>query len=132
MKKRNVEQHDNIQSYDDIIDLTWEYEKILFKEYIGSYQGDLVVIFEDNGKFGLLVQGYGSCTGCDELIGIVYDHNDGRDVTDQLNGISQRMFDSIMWHDSLDDLAETALERNGNYWYSYDYNFRVIIDSFRQ
>jgi hypothetical protein len=39
-------------------------------ETFGDYQGDYAAIVEKNGKVGLVIIGYGSCSGCDALEGI--------------------------------------------------------------
>lgn len=41
--------------------------EVLLTEYLGSYEGDFFAVLRDGGKFGLLIFGYGSCSGCDAL-----------------------------------------------------------------
>ena len=52
-------------SYEDLVK-SWGHE-IVDQEEFGSYQGDLIYILRDGDRHGLLVIGYGSCSGCDEL-----------------------------------------------------------------
>lgn len=61
-------------SYSELVS-SMEYEE-LFYEDIGSYQGDYLYFLKDedrssivanDARYGLLVFGYGSCSGCDSL-----------------------------------------------------------------
>jgi hypothetical protein len=53
---------------------------------LGSYQGDIVMIVSDTqGQYGLLVTGYGSCSGCDALCAC-YTNNDYEELRETLCG----------------------------------------------
>jgi hypothetical protein len=59
---------------------------------LGSYQGDiLMVLRNDSGQFGLLVTGYGSCSGCDALEGC-------RGKAKELETLRSDLCDSIVWY----------------------------------
>lgn len=51
-------------SYDPMIEA---FGDVAIRVDAGSYQGDTYVLYEDNGKFGYLTFGWGSCSGCDAL-----------------------------------------------------------------
>ena len=63
-----------------------------------DYQGDIRVMFEKDGKYGYLVIGFGSCSGCDALQACE-NYED-----------AQVLFNSFLsntkWFDSLLDLKE--------------------------
>ena len=51
--------------YDTLIE---SFAEIVSTRELGSYQGDLVYVLKrDDGEFGVLIVGYGSCSGCDAL-----------------------------------------------------------------
>jgi hypothetical protein len=53
-------------NYNNLVE-SYGYE-ILHTFDLGSWQGDLLMIVAHQGKYGLLTTGYGSCSGCDELL----------------------------------------------------------------
>ena len=58
----------SFSSYQALVE-SYGYE-VLDSITLGSYQGDIVMVVGDMaGKYGLLVTGYGSCSGCDALEG---------------------------------------------------------------
>ena len=75
-------------SYGDIIN-SFECESI-FSEILGSYQGDELHFLKDkDGRYGILVFGYGSCSYCDALEGC----SSVQDVKD----LQESLFGSIEW-----------------------------------
>lgn len=89
----------NSPSYSELVD-SMEYE-VLFHEDIGSYQGDYLYflkdedrssVLSDDARYGLLVFGYGSCSGCDSLQAC----SNETDVTDLRNNIHN----NIKWFKS--------------------------------
>ena len=68
--------------YEAILE-SFEYEILLKKDY-GSYQGDTLVLFKDNNKYGFLNFGWGSCSGCDALAACS-DYEDLRKLRDGLH-----------------------------------------------
>ena len=77
-------------SYEELVD-SMEYD-VITKEDIGSYQGDYLYFLKDTDRYGLLVFGYGSCSGCDSL----QDCGNEEDVTSLRNDIES----NIKWFDS--------------------------------
>lgn len=84
-------------SYDSVID-SYGFNK-LHSEFLGSYQGDALFLLHDkaSSKYGLLVFGYGSCSGCDSL--------QGCSTTEEVVGLREQLFDQITWK-SKGDLLE--------------------------
>jgi len=54
-------------SYESLVS-SYGYE-IINKIELGDYSGDIIMIVGLEGKYGLLTTGYGSCSGCDNLLG---------------------------------------------------------------
>lgn len=60
-----------------------------------DYQGDTRALLERNGKFGLLVFGWGSCSGCDAL--------QGCGSYEEVDELIQKLNASITWFDTLQE-----------------------------
>jgi len=65
------------------------------EEDFGSYQGDLLFLVSDGERSGLLIQGYGSCSGCDALED-AHPWDDDGDFTN-LTALRDQMVAGIMW-----------------------------------
>ena len=65
---------------------------VAVREDVHDYQGDTWVLYDNNGKIGYLVFGWGSCSGCDALQGCV--------DFDELQDLCDRLEDGIMWFDN--------------------------------
>lgn len=59
-----------------------------------GYQGDTRILYDNDGKIGYLIFGWGSCSGCDALQAC-HDYEDLQRLCDQLQ-------DMIMWFESKD------------------------------
>lgn len=57
--------------------------------YMGNYEDDLLMVVSKNYKFGLLVTGYGSCSGCDALQGCV--------TNTERTELAVELYNKIMW-----------------------------------
>lgn len=77
------------RSYEKIIEATGC--EIIDSLYLGSYQGDLLMIVTKNYMFGILSTGYGSCSGCDKLKGC--------DNDTERAELAKKLYESIMWKD---------------------------------
>lgn len=111
-------------SYDDLVK-SWGYE-IVDQEEFGSYQGDLTYLLRDGERYGLLVIGYGSCSGCDELQAIEPWDDDG-DWTEVVE-LADRLRDEIHWEDDKDALMAWVDEHPENHWWSYDDQIRAWLN----
>lgn len=59
-----------------------------------DYQGDSVVVLSRQGQFGVLVFGWGSCSGCDAL--------QACGTWEEVNDLRRELFDSIRWGTATD------------------------------
>lgn len=57
-----------------------------------DYQGDTRVLYDNNGKIGHLVFGWGSCSGCDAL--------QACETLDEVQELCNMLENSIIWFDS--------------------------------
>jgi hypothetical protein len=69
-----------------------------------DYQGDSRVLYEKDGKFGYLIFGWGSCSGCDALQGC----STVSDIQELIDKLSR----SVVWYDSLAELKQYFNEKD--------------------
>ena len=114
--------------------------------YSGDYQGDLYMIVRDGeGRYGYLVTGYGSCSGCDAYEGSRDDdlyglpHEDRYDLTlaqiiealptGELVRLRDALVEGVQWVENPADLAVVLAEAlaedaKGTRWYYTEPEFR--------
>lgn len=51
----------------DYMPMLEDFADMVIKVDDDDYQGDSFVLYEDNGRYGYLTFGWGSCSGCDAL-----------------------------------------------------------------
>ena len=119
-------------SYGTIVN-SWEYEVLAF-ETTGSYQGDHEVLFSDSeGRYGFLVVGYGSCSGCDLLEAITpYSYTETQDWT-EVDTFRNELKGDIQWFDTTEDaltFLRSKIEGDVNSWYSWDREINEVMEKF--
>lgn len=75
-----------------------EFGQIILQVDDNDYQGDSRVIYQDEEKFGYLIFGWGSCSGCDAL--------QACDSIEEVQTLMDSLFHQIRWFDSLPKLQE--------------------------
>lgn len=112
-------------SYGDL--LTHTGLTVLNQETFGSYQGDYLFTVTDGTRHGIVIVGYGSCSGCDELEHLLSGsfHWDGwpeaqyREVTQFAQDLAKR----VHWGDRT-QLTEYLLGDDSYMrWYRHDDGF---------
>lgn len=88
-------------------------------EEFGDYQGDAIAVVKDeDGRLGIAVWGYGSCSGCDHLQNIAMGFDD--DFWIAADKYAQEMRDSAVWANDGESLQELAARRlvagEGDWW----------------
>lgn len=106
---------------------------VLNFETFGSYQGDHLALLASGDRVGLVVFGYGSCSGCDELEAISPSHwacDDDSCTCDwgPVEELSRRLAGSVHWEDSREALAEWVNSSPENHWWSYDEEIANWLD----
>lgn len=118
-------------SLPDYDDLVRQFAHIFFTVSDGDYQGDHFYVVTSWGKlstgkngirYGFLVVGYGSCSGCDSL--------QACDSWEELAELAQRIHSDVRWFDSLPLLVAFLEDREGRapgqFWRADAYGSRVI------
>jgi len=94
-------------SYEDLLESYGH--KILIKVDQDDYQGDSMVLFynekiDTNQKYGFMVYGWGSCSGCDALEGCDSNYKEVQDLADSME-------QSITWFESYKDFKRYIDDR---------------------
>jgi hypothetical protein len=90
--------------YDGIVD-GWGYEVVL-SDGDNDYQGDNRWLLRDGGRYGILVYGFGSCSGCDAFQAA---EDEGPAAVEALG---EDMKARIIWGESKKDALEKVLGRD--------------------
>ena len=111
---------------------SWGYE-VLDLSMTGSYQGDYEALLRDkDGRYGIVVFGYGSCSGCDALQAVEPWGDDG-DWTAVIE-LRDSLARDVRWFDTATDAAtwiDTALDSDGSNWWMYDDEVREVLTYYR-
>ena len=101
-------------NYQPLLD---EMGTILVQVDDSDYQGDSRLLLRDGGRYGFLVFGWGSCSGCDELQAC----SSYQDIADMAN----RLASSIPWFDTLAEVqtyvADTATRELSHYYHKSEW-----------
>jgi hypothetical protein len=87
-----------------------EFGKVLVRVDDDDYQGDTRVLYENNGQYGYLKFGWGSCSGCDALYGCC--------SVQELDELIKEICQKIMWFDS----RQAAIDFFENHDWKGDYD----------
>lgn len=75
-----------------------EFGEILHQVDDDGYRGDSFLIYKNDNKYGLLIFGWGSCSGCDALQGCTN--------IDEVQELMDQLYNDIKWFDSLQELKD--------------------------
>ncbi len=90
MREFKKEEEYPYYGYADLLD-SFELDEVL-SGCAGDYQGDLFSLFKDGSKYGYLVFGYGSCSGCDTLEAVQMDEG-----YEGIKTLRDSLFGRIKW-----------------------------------
>lgn len=105
-------------------------QRVLVEVDDDDYQGDSYRLIADGDEpgqnYGLLVFGWGSCSGCDALEGCA--------SVDDLQSLADELYDSIKWFSNKDDLRKYVQEHDweGDYvWHREEFHtFKRLVVEF--
>lgn len=84
---------------------------ILIQVDDNDYQGDTRVLFEKEGRYGFLIFGWGSCSGCDAL--------QACNSTQEIAQLLETLINDVEWFNSLDQLKERFTTKDWELDYSW-------------
>ena len=103
----------------------------------GAYQGDEVVLVKKDDKYGILIFGYGSCTGCDALQAAWDDdeswekeHAYTEENMGNLIALRDSLVGNIRWTNgrlTLKGLVRKLNQNKENYWYMHDTEIKDYV-----
>lgn len=85
----------------------------------GSWQGDSVTLLKKNGKFGFVVFGYGSCSGCDAL--------EACDSLEELEALRDSLEAQIKWGTAKGLAAHLDNLDPANHWWMYEDETKAAV-----
>lgn len=101
-----------------------EFGEIINKYDFGYYQGDTIVIYKSNNRYGYLLFGWGSCSGCDAL--------QACETIEEVQKLMDALYNSIEWFNSLDELKEWFNQKDwGLEWFGHDPSFKDFTNEIR-
>lgn len=118
--------------YKDHIDDQWfcvcdyqpminELGKVVIQVDDNDYQGDTRVLLRLDDRYGLLIFGWGSCSGCDAL--------QSCQSIEQVQSLFDEMKQDVKWFDSLDLLKKYVIEKDWELEYCWhESETREFID----
>lgn len=108
--------------YDDIVRSMGV--EIVKRKELGSYHGDIVYLVRQGQREGVLVVGYGSCSGCDALQAAMGDSDDIDSWLGDVEALRDQLQASILWPaedrsliDTLNQrIVESQTTHSGDWW----------------
>lgn len=91
-----------------------EFGEIILQIDDADYSGDSRVLYRDNGKYGYLHFGWGSCSGCDAL--------QACDSIEKVQELMNDLFQSIKWFENKSECLNFFLNHDWQGDYSYFLN----------
>lgn len=76
-----------------------------------DYQGDSRVLYRNGDRYGLLIFGWGSCSGCDALYAC--------GSLEEVDKLRSELHDQIIWKDSRAEIRDFIANRDWEAQYSY-------------
>ena len=102
---------DDRWSWTDYQPMLNAFGKIVIQVDDDSYSGDSRVLYDENGRIGLLIFGWGSCSGCDAL--------QKCETLKEVQKLCNALQNSIMWFDD----KKQAIEYFTNHDWEGDYSY---------
>ena len=117
-KAKEIYEHDRFSSWYDYQPMLDEFGEILIQVDEEGYSGDSFLIYKNDSKYGLLVFGWGSCSGCDAL--------QACDTIDEVQELMDGLYNDIIWFDSLQELKDYLSDDSSEElkWYYYSDIFK--------
>lgn len=100
--------NDEYIEYEDVVSC---FGNIVIKVNDDSYSGDERYLLEKDGKYGYIIIGFGSCTGCDWLLGC--------DTEQEKESLIFDIKNDIKWFDNLSDLQRYFSKKDWELEYSW-------------
>lgn len=102
--------------------------EVVLDECLGDWEGDYFALVRNGDQYCLVVQGYGSCSGCDPLESI---YGEDEKALAEMSDLRDGMFDGVSWRSADEmkhyvDSKDFALE-----WYFHDSDGRKFVEKLK-
>lgn len=95
--------------------------EVIKTEDFGSFQGDTITLVKEGERYGVLVFGWGSCSGCDAL--------QACHEWSQVDELALDLYRAIRWSDTREGIAEVVEDADHrNEWFLYDEEAKAFLD----
>jgi hypothetical protein len=105
-------------SYDELV--TSQGAEIVLAESDHDYQGDTYYLLRQGNRYGYLVVGWGSCSGCDAL--------EGCSTFEDVRQLRDMLVQGIWWGTAAAVADHITARTQANDWYITEETFRVFRD----
>ena len=105
---KNWVYNDEYIGYDDVVSC---FGNIVVQVDDEDYSGDARYLLEKDGKYGYIIIGFGSCSGCDWLLGC--------DTEAEKESLIFDIKNDIKWFDNLSDLQRYVSKKDWELEYSW-------------
>jgi hypothetical protein len=97
--------------------------EILLAVHDKDYQGDSRYLFQNESRFGILIFGWGSCSGCDSL--------QACGSYEEVEDLRTQLYNSIIWFDSQFDCLSYFINHDweGDYCWHMEETREFIINA---
>ena len=92
-----------------------------------DYQGDTRLLLRQNGRYGYLCFGWGSCSGCDALEDAT--PWDSPYVNDEVIHLRDNLWNQIVWHETATDMLSYFRTKDWNLDYRHDKKFSQQVEN---
>lgn len=114
-----------VSNYEALIE-SFEMESLIHIDD-ADWQGDSFVLLRNRNQYGILIFGFGSCSGCDAFESIVDRYADKIEIVKDLNDFRDEMYSSISWR-SRDEMIEYVSTKDfGLEWYGFNDGGRKFV-----
>lgn len=117
-----------VSNYEALIE-SFEMESLIHIDD-ADWQGDSFVLLRNRNQYGILIFGFGSCSGCDAFESIVDRYANQKsnvEIIKDLNDFRDEMYSSIAWR-SRDEMIEYVSTKDfGLEWYGFNDGGRKFV-----
>lgn len=111
---------DNSYGWSDYQPMVNAFGNVVIQVDDNDYQGDTRVLYDNDGRIGWLIFGWGSCSGCDAL--------QACDTLDEVQKLCNELQDSIKWFDSIADALVWVKQKDfPSEWYFHTDEGREFV-----
>jgi hypothetical protein len=121
-----------VSNYDVLVE-SFEVERLIDVRD-NDWQGSSYYVLRENEKYGILVFGWGSCSGCDSLEAITDHYYNGKNeetIIKELNEFRDNLYNSITWRPREEMIDYVSTKDFGLEWYGHADGGRKFVEELK-